>query len=530
MSSDAIASPAAETEARWERLRGNFALALAAGASRVREAGGAPHSVQLDERLVQAIWHDQMLRAEELVTASGKRLEVIEPGRWNTTRGPDFLDARIRLAGEVVQGDIEIHVHSADWSRHGHHQDFEYNRTILHVALRPGDDRPYDEKQNGERLERLYIEHALEPDLDTIRATINAADYPHGRPAHLGLCHEEFLRLPDPQLQEFLLAAGKSRMEQKIARFAAQRATADFPQLVYQSVMTGQGFKGSKTLYFLLSKRAPLSELVEMSRDFPEAERADFFLSVLLHVAGIVGRSGSFLEEPDEETRAFQDRLTRLWRAAAPYFSDRLMPPTKRWFSGMRPAGFPTRRLAAVALLLARLADPHAPLFSYLLEQIRNAPLNAMSAKELREFHRRLLGQIVVPGDAHYFGMHFTLGGKKQKPQSLLGEPAAESLVFNVVLPLGILSARETRDRALAENCWRLALGFPSLEKNSIVSFMEKRIFGETGAARSLTRLEIFQQALLKIFSDCCAQNERTCDDCTFFSLAERLRREGVAT
>ncbi|CAN5341547.1 hypothetical protein BH09SUM1_BH09SUM1_22940 [soil metagenome] len=506
-----------EAESLWREAHRQFALEFADRVV-VRETGAA-HAVHVDERLVQAIWSDQMLAGDRLATASGKTLEIIEPGRWNTARGPDFLDARIRLAGEIVTGDVEIHVESADWRRHGHHQDFEYNRVILHVALRAHDDRPYEEKQNGERLERLVLGEFLEPDLETVRATINLADYPYSRPAELGLCHEQFIRLPQEQLQDFLIRAGRARIEQKVARFAAQRGAADFRQVIYQSLMTGQGFKASKTLYFLLSKRAPLAELVDHGRDVVAGDRADFFFSALAHVARLVPEQGD-LTELDEESAAFLKKITALWQPVSPYFRDRFLPPSKRWFAGVRPASFPTRRLAAVAVLLGRLTNSDHPLFAEFCAAIKGADLSGKKPKEISAFWKKLAELITVDGDEHYFGTHFSFGGKKQKPQALLGEPAALSLIFNTFLPLAILKAREIKDVELEKSAWRLVAIFPALEKNSVVRFMERRLFGEAGGDAGLFRREIFQQSLLKVFSDCCAQNERTCDDCTFLSLA----------
>lgn len=512
-----------EVENQWQRLHREFALALMANAGAREGAALDEPATRIDERLVQAVWCDQMLRSDDMVTASGKRLEVIEPGRWNTSRGPDFLDARLRLAGEIVEGDVEIHVQAADWTRHRHHQDFEYNRVVLHVALRPGDDRPYDEKQNGGRLERLYIEDILEPDLETIRNTINFGDYPHGRPQHLGLCHEQFLRMPGTQLAEFLHIAGRSRMEQKIARFQAQRSTAPYHQVLYQALMTGQGFKSSKTLYFLLSKRAPVSELVDHARDVPPAQRVDFYLSTLLHVARLVPEQQQLEGIEDPEAQAFLDSLSQLWKPVRPYFSDRMLPPTKRWMAGMRPAGFPTRRLTAVAMILGRLTDKGNPLLDRLRFLIDSNTPRTLSAKDLRGFYNKMTELLLVEEEAHYFSTHFTFGGKKGRPQALLGEPAARSVLFNVFLPLMILQAREKGDAPFEAKCWEVVFHFPALEKNSIIKFMEKRLFGESKVAVGFLKTEIFQQALLKIFSDCCAQNERTCSDCTFYALAEKM-------
>src|SRR5690606_21322044 len=151
------------------------------------------------------------------------------------------------------------------------------------------------------------------------------------------------------------------RIEDRIARYEAQLATASFDQLLYQALMVAQGYKSNKTLYFLLSKRAPVSELADLASDVPEANRPAFHLSVLMHVAQIAPAEDS--PGWDDATRAFVEELRGHWRHARPYFADRLLPPTRRWFAGMRPPGFPTRRLTAVALLLGKMLDRNAPLF-----------------------------------------------------------------------------------------------------------------------------------------------------------------------
>lgn len=513
-----------EATIQWKQAQAQFG-ALLSDSVQDSVAVEQDEMQSVDERLVQCIWHDQLFQSDQnLNTSSGKSLEIIEPGRWNTSRGPDFLDARIKLAGEILEGDIEIHLTSAGWTNHRHHQDFEYNNVILHVVLNAHNDRPYEEKQNGNRLERLVLEPILEPNLETIRKTINLIDYPYGRPVYLGHCHEEFLRLPPQQLSEFFAIAGRARIEEKVSRFKGQRKTSTAYQVLYQALMTSQGFKSSKTLYFLLSKRAPLSELLRLGKDIPSEQQADFFLSILLHTAHIITGQQNFADDP--ETNAFCEILQQHWRLAGPYFYDRLIPPTKRWFSGMRPAGFPTRRLAAVAILLGRIANNKSPLFDRFLKTIEETSVRSLNRKELREFWKSLTDPFLVSGEDHYFGTHYTLGGKKAKPQALLGEPAARSLLFNVFLPLALLSGRNQENRPLEKNAWQAIMAFPVLEKNSVTRFMEKRLFGESGTGKGLLRLEINQQAMLKIFSDCCASNERTCSQCQFYALASQMGKE----
>lgn len=506
-----------EAQAAWREAHRRFALAMRADGA-VREDEALPaESRPANERLVQVIWYDRLFRAEGLTTASGKRLTIIDPGTWNTGRGPDFLDARFELAGELRRGDIEVHVDTAGWVRHRHHQDYVYNSVALHVALRSSDDRPYDECQNGERLERVVLEHALEQDIETLARTINLDDYPYGRPAHLGVCHETFARLGADELRTLLLAAGRARVEDKIARFQAQLATADFPQVIYQALMVGQGYKSNKTLYFLLSKRTPLSQLVALARDNPQVPRADFFLAVFLYLARFLPAAEPIVEAFDEETRELASQLESAWKLVRPYYADCLLPPTKRWMAGMRPAGFPPRRFAAVAVLLDRLLDARAPLLTRLAVEVQAAPGDAAKPAEWRKYWTRLAELLVVDEPEHYFARHFTLGGKVQKPQALLGDPAARTVLFNVMLPALVLRARRDGKQDLEDAVWRLILRFPALEESSVSRFMQRRLFGDQ-VPPGLFENECFQQALLKVFGDCCSGNERTCADCTFMN------------
>jgi hypothetical protein len=498
----------------WRREHAAFGAELRR-LLRLAEDGGPSVPRHVDERLVQVIWQEQMVRGAELKTAGGKRLEVIETGRWNTGRGPDFLGARIRLAGVEISGDVEIHVHSEDWRRHGHHQDFEYNTVILHVFLGARDDRPYDEKQNGDRLERLALEHSLDPDLDTIRQTVNVDDYPYGRPASIGLCHDQFIRLPETQVRRFFGAAGRARMEEKVARLKAQRQAASPAQLLYQALLVAQGYKSNKTLYFLLAKRVPLIDLKPLLEDVEPADRETLILSILLHVAQLMPPEG-IPSDADDAGKSFHARLTALWKPVRPYFSDRFIPPTRRWHSGMRPPGFPGRRLAAVSILLGRMHHREAPLFDEFQAMLRLADFDKCTAIEQRKFYSNATALLEVEGAGHYFQTHFSLGGKAAKPQALLGDPTARSVLFNTLLPLAILAARERSDEQQERHAWIALERFPSLGPNSVTTFMKSRLFGEGGMDKGLLRTELRQQALYKIFHDCCAMNDQSCGDCTF--------------
>ena len=88
----------------------------------------------MNEKLLQFIWLHQYFTKSSLITSQGDSLDIISPGILNLDQGPDFSSARIKLNGQQWAGNIELHVNSSDWIRHGHNKDENYARVILHVV------------------------------------------------------------------------------------------------------------------------------------------------------------------------------------------------------------------------------------------------------------------------------------------------------------------------------------------------------------------------------------------------------------
>ena len=68
----------------------------------------------LPESLIVKVWQHLLLKRTELTTEKGKLLKIVYPGRVNDDRGADFRDAVIAINGELIKGDIEVHVKSSD--------------------------------------------------------------------------------------------------------------------------------------------------------------------------------------------------------------------------------------------------------------------------------------------------------------------------------------------------------------------------------------------------------------------------------
>jgi hypothetical protein len=68
-------------------------------------------------------------------TKSGRRLQVLSPGRLNVHAGPDFLALSILLDGNIIVGNAEFHKRSSEWFEHSHNTDPNYNSLILHIVF-----------------------------------------------------------------------------------------------------------------------------------------------------------------------------------------------------------------------------------------------------------------------------------------------------------------------------------------------------------------------------------------------------------
>ncbi|HSF45787.1 MAG TPA: DUF2851 family protein, partial [Chitinophagaceae bacterium] len=88
----------------------------------------------MNENLLQFIWHHQYFNLWDLRTVTGDLLGIVDTGNWNRNQGPDFLTGRIRINGEEWVGNIELHVKTSEWDRHGHSSDPNFKNVILHVV------------------------------------------------------------------------------------------------------------------------------------------------------------------------------------------------------------------------------------------------------------------------------------------------------------------------------------------------------------------------------------------------------------
>lgn len=64
----------------------------------------------------------------------GRAVRVVFPGVPGDGTGPDFRGAIVDIEGDLVRGDIELHLRHSGWFAHGHDRDAAYRGVALHVV------------------------------------------------------------------------------------------------------------------------------------------------------------------------------------------------------------------------------------------------------------------------------------------------------------------------------------------------------------------------------------------------------------
>ena len=289
------------------------------------------------ERALAQYWRDYGASLPPLQCDDGSRLRVVYPGRASAAAGPDFRDAVLqRETGEVVHGDVELHLRRRGWEAHGHHTDSGYNGVVLHVVLHGGD-TPIT-LASGRRVPTA----ALFP---RTLGTRGRREAPSPRPLPLAALPTAPTRLARTLDREgdarfFLKVRGFAQALRQALRVSSgqaqgERGSVDPSEALYRGLMGGLGYGGNSAAMMRLAEGLPLRALERSLRGVAPGERQAALASTLLGASGLSTRDAT----PGGQA---------------------VMPVVAReeWkLFRVRPANHPSRRLEGMAALLDRAWD-----------------------------------------------------------------------------------------------------------------------------------------------------------------------------
>ena len=88
----------------------------------------------MKEEFLHYLWKNMLYDVDDLHDRYGNKIVVLNPGEHNHDAGPDFFNARIRVADTEWAGNVEIHISASHFDVHGHNRDHAYDNVILHVV------------------------------------------------------------------------------------------------------------------------------------------------------------------------------------------------------------------------------------------------------------------------------------------------------------------------------------------------------------------------------------------------------------
>ncbi|MBS1624867.1 MAG: DUF2851 family protein [Bacteroidetes bacterium] len=408
----------------------------------------------MKEDLLHYIWRYSLYDTNALQTTAGEAVQIIRPGQYNTDAGADFTNARIRIGETLLAGNVEIHLHQRDWYAHGHDDDAAYNNVILHVVY--DTDTTPTLLQNGQPLAVLSLKGHISTTLlqryELLKGSLDKIP-----------CAALIRSLPiNTSLASFYDRLVIERLQAKVAVIEAmlQQSRNDWDQVAFQMIATYYGGSVNKEPFQRLAASLPLT-VVHKHRAEPKQIEALLF-----------GQAGMLETEHDDEyPRSLRREYTYLRKL------HNLQPlQLHEWkFFRIRPASFPTVKIAQLAALLAK--EPH--LFSGLLACGDRKDLQSFFEVEVNE----------------YWHGHYQFDKPSAKGSTGIGHMLTDVVVINAVVPLLFCYGRYKGDDKLCQRAMDM-LYEVAAENNAII-----RMWDALGIKAQTAN---DTQALLQLRSDYC--------------------------
>lgn len=378
------------------------------------------------EKLMQYVWKHRLWRSEDMVTNTGKKVRVVDPGLLNTDAGPDFFNAKIEIDGHMWVGNVEMHYRATDWKRHHHDSDKAYDSVILHVVAK--DDAPV-RRTNGELIPQLVLEVSSQFNADYASLVGAAIEVP---------CATKIKQVPHLTIVEWVEGLAFERLHGKVERIhqLLDSFNGSWEDVCYVTLARNFGFGINNDAFERLARRTPLRLLGKHSD------------SVLQIEALLFGQAG-MLDAQKPGMDSYYNQLCTEYAFLSNKFQLTPMEKESWKLFRIRPQNFPYRRIA----MLAQFIEGGFRMMNRILE--------AEGEKEMRAlFEMELSG---------YWTKHYTFGKPNERATATLSRSSTDIILINTVAPLLYAYGELTGNYEMTDKAIKLLEDLRA-ESNSIVS------------------------------------------------------------
>lgn len=378
------------------------------------------------EKLMQYVWKHRLWRSEDMVTNTGKKVRVVDPGLLNTDAGPDFFNAKIEIDGHMWVGNVEMHYRATDWKRHHHDSDKAYDSVILHVVAK--DDAPV-RRTNGELIPQLVLEVSPQFNADYASLVGATIEVP---------CATKIKQVPHLTIVEWVEGLAFERLHGKVERIhqLLDSFNGSWEDVCYVTLARNFGFGINNDAFERLARRTPLRLLGKHSD------------SVLQIEALLFGQAG-MLDAQKPGMDSYYNQLCTEYAFLSNKFQLTPMEKESWKLFRIRPQNFPYRRIA----MLAQFIEGGFRMMNRILE--------AEGEKEMRA-----LFEVELSG---YWSKHYTFGKPNERATATLSRSSTDIILINTVAPLLYAYGELTGNYEMTDKAIKLLEDLRA-ESNSIVS------------------------------------------------------------
>ena len=424
----------------------------------------------MTEKLLQYIWKFQYFNNRNLVTNRGEGVQIVFPGTCNSNQGPDFLNAKIRTGATTWAGNIEIHIKASEWEAHQHSTDKNYRNIILHVVWENdmADTLPFPTLELQQQVSVMLLSRYEE--------MMQSAQFIP--------CQQHISAVPELAFTAWKERLLVERLQNRAVQIEAmlQKTNQHWEEVFWWMLARNFGMKINMEAFERIAQSIPINLLAKHKNQIHQLE------ALLMGQAAMLDKT--FEDDYPNLLRReynFLQKKYSLRKAHAPLY-----------FLRMRPANFPSIRLAQLAMLVHQ--SHH--LFSVVKE--------AANLNELKD----LLN--VTAND--YWHYHYQFDEPTAFKHKKLGDQMIQNICINTIVPVlyayGYLNQQQAYiNKALQ---WQEQL---AAEKNAIT-----RGFQSLGVAN---KTAFDSQALIQLKNEYC--NYKHCLSCAVGNqVLNRVKGEGL--